>query len=207
METTIFDSIKLKSLIRKISFDYVFLRQMTAQGISAFPSKSIKIPLLALLIPVLMLSGCRFYSFTGGQFSGAKTFSVDYFKPQTAMATPTYAQRFTEAMKDLLLAQSPLKLQETDGDLRFSGSIIDYSTAPAAIQSGAAETASLNRLTITVKVKYENSLDPDLGFEKTFSKFSDFDANQDLFSIEEELWSLINEQLTQEIYNASVGNW
>jgi hypothetical protein len=43
--------------------------------------------------------------------------------------------------------------------------------------------------------------------EKTFSKFADFDANQDLFSIEEGLWALINEQLTQEIYNASVGNW
>jgi hypothetical protein len=52
-----------------------------------------------------------------------------------------------------------------------------------------------------------NSLEPDLSFDKTFSKFADFDANQDLFSIEESLWSLINEQLTQEIYNASVGNW
>ena len=75
------------------------------------------------------------------------------------------------------------------------------------MQSGAAETASLNRLTITVKLKYENSLEPELGFEKTFSKFADYDANQDLFTIEESLWSLINEQLTQEIYNASVGNW
>ena len=42
---------------------------------------------------VTALSGCGIYSFTGGQFSGAKTFSVDYFKPQTAMATPLYAQR------------------------------------------------------------------------------------------------------------------
>jgi len=46
-----------------------------------------------------------------------------------------------------------------------------------------------------------------LSFEKNFSKFADYDANQDLFTIEESLWSLINEQLTQEIYNASVGNW
>jgi hypothetical protein len=156
---------------------------------------------------ITALSGCGIYSFTGGQFSGAKTFSVDYFKPQTAMATPLYAQRFTESLKDLLLAQSPLKLAERKGELTFSGTIVDYRTAPVAVQSGAAETASLNRLTITVKVSYVNSLEPDLSFEKTFSKFADFDANQDLFSIEEGLWSLINEQLTQEIYNASVGNW
>jgi hypothetical protein len=154
-----------------------------------------------------IVSGCGVYSFTGGQYSGAKTFSVDYFKPQSALATPLYAQRFTESLKDLLLAQSPLRLTERNGELTYSGTIVDYRTAPIAVQSGAAETASLNRLTITVKVKYENSLEPELNFEKTFSKFADYDANQDLFTIEESLWSLINEQLTQEIYNASVGNW
>jgi hypothetical protein len=153
------------------------------------------------------LAGCGIYSFTGGQFSGAKTFSVDYFKPQSAMATPLYAQRFTESLKDILLAQSPLRIAEKNGELSYSGTIIDYRTAPIAVQSGAAETASLNRLTITIKVKYENSLEPELNFEKTFTKFADYDANQDLFTIEESLWSLINEQLTQEIYNASVGNW
>jgi hypothetical protein len=154
-----------------------------------------------------ILAGCGIYSFTGGQYSGAKTFSVDYFKPQSAMVTPLFAQRFTESLKDLLLAQSPLRLAEKNGELSYSGAVIDYRTAPVAVQSGAAETASLNRLTITVKVKYENSLEPELNFEKTFSKFADYDANQDLFTIEESLWSLINEQLTQEIYNASLGNW
>jgi hypothetical protein len=161
---------------------------------------------ISILLSVL-LAGCGIYSFTGGQYSGAKTFSVDYFKPQSAMVTPLYAQRFTESLKDLLLAQSPLRLSEKNGDLMYSGTVIDYRIAPVAIQSGAAETASLNRLTITVKVKYDNSLEPELSFEKSFSKFADYDANQDLFTIEESLWSLINEQLTQEIYNASVGNW
>jgi hypothetical protein len=160
-----------------------------------------------VLISSASLAGCGIYSFTGGQYSGAKTFSVDYFKPQSAMVTPLYAQRFTESLKDLLLAQSPLRLAEKNGELSYSGTVIDYKTAPVAVQSGAAETASLNRLTITVKVKYENSIDTELSFEKTFSKFADYDANQDLFTIEESLWSLINEQLTQEIYNASVGNW
>lgn len=159
------------------------------------------------LVASTSLVGCGIYSFTGGQYSGAKTFSVDYFKPQSAMVTPLYAQRFTESLKDLLLAQSPLRIAEKNGELLYSGTIVDYRTAPVAVQSGAAETASLNRLTITVKVKYENSLEPELSFEKTFSKFADYNANQDLFTIEESLWSLINEQLTQEIYNASVGNW
>ena len=69
------------------------------------------------------------------------------------------------------------------------------------------ETASLNRLNITIKVKYTNTLEPDLSFDKTFSKFADFEAAADLLSVEDRLWSEINDQLLQEIYNASVGNW
>lgn len=152
--------------------------------------------------------GCTVnYSMTGGQFGNAKTFSVDYFKPQTGLATPVYAQQFSEAMKDYLQAQSPLKLRESEGDLQFAGSIVDYSIAPVSAQGGTAETASMNRLTISVKVKYTNTLEEELSFEKNFSKFADFEANKDLFSVEQDLWKQINDQLTVEIYNASVGNW
>ncbi len=161
---------------------------------------------VAYLFLLVMMVACTVrYSLSGGQFSGASTFSVDLFKPQTALASPIYAQRLTESLKDLLLSQSPLKLAETNGDLRYEGYITDYRIAPVAIQGN--ETASLNRLYITIKVKYTNTLEPDLSFDKTFSKFADFEANLDLLAVEERLWRDINDQLLQEIYNASVGNW
>jgi len=154
----------------------------------------------------LLLAGCEIrYSFSGGQFSGAKTFSVQYIKPQTALASPAYAQRLTESFKDVMLSQSPLSLTETKGDLQYEGTITQYAITPVAVQSN--ETASLNRLSITIKISYTNTLEPDLNFEKSFTKFADFPASQSLFSVEEELWQQINDQLTQEIYNSSVGNW
>jgi hypothetical protein len=166
---------------------------------------------LLLILPAFVFTtvGCGFYnlSFTGGQYSGARTFSVDYLKPQAALSTPIYSQRLTETLKDLLVAQSPLKLVETDGELQYAGSIIEYRVSPVAIEAGNSETASLNRLTIGVKINYVNTIETDLSFEKTFSKFADFDAGADLFSVEENLWKEINEQLTIEIFNASVGNW
>jgi hypothetical protein len=159
-----------------------------------------------LLILMCSSQGCQVrYSFSGGQFSGAKTFSVDLFRTQTALASPVYAQRLTEGLKDVLLSQSPLTLSESAGDLRYEGSITDYRVTPVAIQGN--ETASLNRLSITLKVKYTNTLEPDLSFDKTFTKFADFTATEDLYSIEENLWQSINDQIIQEIYNASVGNW
>jgi hypothetical protein len=155
---------------------------------------------------LMVISSCEVrYSMTGGQFSGAKTFSVETFKSQTALASPIYAQQLTESYKSLLLSQSPLKLAEEDGELQYQGFITEYRVTPVAIQGN--ETASLNRLTITVKLKYTNTLEPDLSFDKTFSKFADFEASLDLQSQEAGLWEIINDQLMQEFYNASVGNW
>lgn len=155
---------------------------------------------------LLALTACTVrYSFTGGQFSGAKTFSVSYFKPQTALASQVYSLRFTEALKDQLLSQSPLQLIENGGELNYQGSITDYRISPVAAQ--ANETTSLNRLTVSVKVKYSNTKEPDLSFERSFTRFADFDAAKDLFTIEEQLWAEINNQLVQDVYNASVGNW
>jgi hypothetical protein len=161
---------------------------------------------VGLLLVMLLFASCEIrYSFSGGQFSGAKTFSVSYLKPQTALASPTYSQRLTENFKDVMLSQSPLSLSETNGDLQFEGSVTNYVVAPMAIQSN--ETASLTRLSITIKIKYTNTLEPDLNFEKSFTKFADFAATESLFAVQEDLWKQINDQLGQEIYNASVGNW
>ncbi len=123
------------------------------------------------------------------------------------MATPAYAQKLTESLKDLLLSQSPLKFVESEGDLQYGGVITGYSIAPQAIGAGTNETAALNRLSITVKITYTNSIEPELSFEKTFMRFADYDSGQDLFVVEEELWRNINDQLTIEIFNNSVGNW
>ena len=91
---------------------------------------------VGLLLVMLLFASCEIrYSFSGGQFSGAKTFSVSYLKPQTALASPTYSQRLTENFKDVMLSQSPLSLSETNGDLQFEGSVTNYVVAPMAIQS------------------------------------------------------------------------
>jgi hypothetical protein len=161
--------------------------------------------LVLLFIPVL-LSGCSVgVTMSGTDTSGASTFSVDYFKPNTALATPLLAQRFTESLKDLILQQSPLNLTKRDGDLTYEGSIIGYDISPSAVQ--ANETADQNRLTITVKVKYTNTIEKEKSFERTFSKFADYPSSQDLFAIEDQLIEDINDQLTQDIFNASLGNW
>jgi len=160
---------------------------------------------ISFIFLIALSGGCGVYTPYGAQTSGARTYSVDYFKSQTPQASPTVALNFTESLKDLIQRQSTLKLVDEDGELRYSGAIVDYRVQPISVQGD--ETASRNRLTVTVQVRYTNTIEKDLSFDRSFSKFADYDSSSDLLSVEEDLMSQINEQLLQEIFNASLGNW
>ncbi|MDG1261318.1 MAG: LptE family protein [Flavobacteriales bacterium] len=161
--------------------------------------------ILILISFSFLLTTCGIYTPYGAQTSGAKTFSVDYIKPQTPLASPAIAQNFTEALKDLIQRQSTLRLEDDKGELQFKGMITEYRVSPVGVSGD--EIASRNRLTVSVKINYVNTLETDLNFDRTFTKFSDYDSGSNLLDVEDELMADISEQLTQEIFNASLGNW
>ena len=119
--------------------------------------------------------GCKVnYSFTGASIAeDVKTVSVKTFQSYAPLANANISQTFTEALKDKFISQTNLDLIAKDGDLRFEGSITGYNVTSVAIQGN--ETAALNRLTITVKVKFTNTKDEKLDYETNFSikTFSD----------------------------------
>jgi hypothetical protein len=146
------------------------------------------------------------YGFSGATIPPeAKTVSVQYFQTTATLAPPTLSQSFTEALKDRMSSQTRLALVNKGGDLNFEGSITGYSSTPIAIQS--TDVAALNRLTITVNVKYSCSFDEKKNFEQSFTRFADFQSSKNLSSVEGELINDINEQLTQEIFNRALNDW
>jgi len=104
-----------------------------------------------------------------------------------------------------MLAQTRLDLAAKRGDLQFEGIVTGYQIGNAAISS--EEFTTLNRLTITVKVKYTNTIEKDKSFEKNFSRFADYDSQVNFTDIEIELVEDVNGQLTQDIFDASLGAW
>jgi hypothetical protein len=164
---------------------------------------------IALLFVLTFLSRCSVnYSFNSGGSvpEGANEFSVAYFENKSALASGIASQAFTEALRDVFINQTKLNSVQEDGDLIFEGYISDYRVQPLSIQAGS-ETAAQNRFTMAVVVKYTNQLDETKNFERTFSRFVDYPANQDFNSIEESLLQEVNKQLVQDIFNASVGDW
>lgn len=160
-----------------------------------------------LLSGVLIMQACGTYSFSGASIPAEmKTVSVQFFENNSALVVPYLSQQFTEALKDRIRNQSRLSIVRSDGDANFEGRITDYSIRPVAIQGN--DRAGLNRLTVTVSVKYTNSLNSELNFEQSFQAFQEFSLNQGPIQTQEQkLLTLINRQLTEDIFNKAFANW
>jgi len=146
------------------------------------------------------------YSFSGGSVPAeAQTFSVDYFLVSAPLANPNYGQQVSEAYRDLMLSQSRLRLATSDGDLHYEGTVIRYDLQPVAVTGD--EQSSRNRLTIAMKVRFFNRIEPEKDKEISLSQFEDFDAASDFSIIESELVAAINTKILQDMYDQTLGDW
>ncbi len=157
-----------------------------------------------VLLAFAFISGC--YSFKSGRIpENIKTVTIKYFPNRAPIVQPSLSQYFTDKMKEKFVSESRLTLVNKDGDLNFEGYISDYNNSPSAIQS--SQQAALNRLTITVNVKFTNLKDPKQDFETSFTRFAEYSSSQNFSAVESSLISEISRQLIDDIYNRSVSNW
>lgn len=147
------------------------------------------------------------YDFKGGISIDPqiKTFSVQYFDNRAPRMEPTISQRFSDGLKDYIEGNTRLRLATNYGDVDFSGIITDYSIEATAITTG--DQAAKTRFTIAVKVTYKNLYDQEADFEETFSRFREFDANEDISSRELDLSNEIIEEIVELIFNRAFVNW
>lgn len=162
---------------------------------------------LALLLSILLISGCRIqYSFSGTSIQpDVKTFTVEYFDNKAPKINPSLSNTLSESLIDKYRKLTSLEFVEEGGDLYVSGIITGYDTKPVAVT--ANEVAAQNRLTITIKIQFSNKLHPKEDFEKSFSAFADYDSMQSLDAVESQLCDDIIEILVEDIFNATVANW
>ncbi|MCX6253488.1 MAG: LptE family protein [Bacteroidia bacterium] len=162
--------------------------------------------LLILIIGVIILNECTVsYKFTGASTVGLKTVSIQYFQNRASLVQPGLSQYITDALIDKCKSQTNLKYINEVGDVNFEGEISDYNTRPLTVAADAM--AAMNRFTITVKVKFTNSVNPELSFEQTFSRYQDYDSNLDLSQVEKDLSDKIVEMIVEDIFNQAFVNW
>ena len=146
------------------------------------------------------------YSFTGASIPPeAKTISVATFPNYAATVNPQLSQKLTDDLIQMFSSQTSLDIASDEGDLQLSGEITGYETRASALS--ATDEVSMNRLTITVKVKFVNTKDPDADFEQSFSRYRDYAATQDFSAVESSLMGEIVTELCEDIFNKAVVNW
>ena len=157
-----------------------------------------------MILLTIFLQSCGIYSFTGASTS-AKTITIRYFQNNSPLVNPTLSQVFTDALKDKFVSQTTLDLVPRGGELILEGNIINYETQPVAIQGN--ETAALNRLTITVHVKFTNTVEDNHDFETNFTEFKEYSSSKSLSEVQDDLIKSINDLLVEDIFNKAVVNW
>ncbi|NEV94824.1 LptE family protein [Psychroflexus sp. YR1-1] len=165
-----------------------------------------KIRLLIPFLCLLSLQSCGYYSFTGADTGNAETFQVNYFQNNAQLVEPGIDRDFTLGLQDLIQNQTSLNLVNDNGDLIYEGEITRYYIAP--MTATADSRAAQNRLTIEVRVRFYNTLDPEKDFEQSFSFYYDYPANALLSgALREEAIEEIFLRITQDVFNASLTNW
>jgi len=165
-----------------------------------------KIQIVIVFLMLITSTACVSYSFTGAPIT-AKTISIDFFPNKARLVNPSLSQVITDGFRDRFVNQTKMDLVEGDADMHLEGEIIDYRTNPVAIQGN--ETAALNRLTITVKVRFTNN-EPDKendSFDQSFSGYEDYDASQSFAAVEDQLVEIITERIITDVFNKAVVNW
>lgn len=154
----------------------------------------------------LLVNSCGVYNFTGTGKINAETFQVNYFQNNAPLVEPGIERTFTIELQEIIQNQTNLNLVSQGGDLLYEGEITDYRITP--MTATADQRAAQNRLTVTVMVRFTNRNKEDDNFEKRFSFFYDFDANQQLVGSQlSSALDVIFERITQDIFNESLAKW
>ncbi len=163
--------------------------------------------ILALLV-MLVAQGCISYKFNGASidYNKYKTVSFANFPIRAALVYPPLQQVFQNKLQDVVTQQT--RLQQVDNpnsNLRFEGEITNYSLSPQAVGDNAYATRT--RLTISVRVHYIDNINEALSNDINVSAYRDFDANQLLIDVQDQLCEEISTELVDLIFNQTLGNW
>lgn len=183
----------------------------------AFTPKN-KINSLIKLINIyffILISFCTVscYSFTGSSLSPeTKTIQINPFLNNSPLNNATLAQEFTIDMQNRFLQRTNLKGTKENPDLLLEGQITNYSLAPSTISApvnaaGGVIQAAQTKLSITVQVHFENHVEPEKSFDRSFTDEATFSSSMSIAEIESTQVKLVNERIINKIFNDIVANW
>lgn len=159
-------------------------------------------------LTLLILSACRIsYKFNGASinYELTKTIQIDNFPIRSAYVWSPMQSIFQNKLTDLFASQTKLRQVKKNGDLQLSGEITGFDQYNKGISSDGY--SSQVQLKMTVNVRFVNNKNHEEDFERQFSATTEYDASQQLTSVQEELVTQMVKDITEQIFNSTVANW
>lgn len=162
-----------------------------------------------LSLAVCLLAACSIsYKFNGASinYDKVKTISFENFPNRSAaFVWGPMESMFNTALQDIFLRQTRLKMTKQGGDLELSGEITNYDAYNKGVGSDGYSTMA--ELRMTVNVRFVNNTNHSEDFEKQFSSSREYNASQQLASVQEDLVDQMIDEIVDQIFNATVANW
>lgn len=158
---------------------------------------------------ILLLVSCSVsYKFNGASidYSKIKTIEIRDFQNQALTVYPPLAYELNEKIKDVFNRNTKLRqVNNQAADLELEGEITRYDLTPLAVQENAI--AAQTRLTMSVRIRFINNVNPSEDKEDSFTAYRDFSSSQMLTDVQDELIQELNKDIVDQIFNATMSNW
>ena len=166
--------------------------------------------LSAFCIFCIVSTGCGVYSFSpkGTLDPDIKTVRVLPFDNKAPYNNPQLTPNLTERLRQKITRQTKLtQTNSENANLEVSGTVTDYSVLTTGVSSSNGQSqTSINRLTVSVHIIFNNTLKNDIK-EADVSRSFDFPANQSLNLAERQLLEQIVQNLSDDIFNRIFSDW
>lgn len=163
-------------------------------------------PVLLLSCLCLLLSGCWFYSFSGASIpEHLDTVAIPIVEDRSFGGTPGMDQVLTDFLIERFARQTRLALEpdENAADVLLTAAIESYRNEPVAVTGD--EVAALNRVTISVQVRYFDQVEDEEVLARSFSQSDQYDAAD--IDREAETAAAILRQIADDIFTAATSDW
>lgn len=146
------------------------------------------------------------YKFTGTSidYTVIKSLQLDPIANRAPYGWAPMEAMFNNKLQDKYANQTRLQMVKRNGDLHISGEIVAYDQFNKAV--AADGFASQVQLRMTVNIRFENKKNSQ-NWEKQFSATTQYDASQSLNAVQEGLVQEMINDITDQIFNATVADW
>ena len=118
----------------------------------------------------------------------------------------TMESMFNTALQDMYMQQTRLKQVRQGGDLELSGEITNYDAYNKGVGSDGYSTMAELRMTVNVRFVNNSNHAEDFS-DQQFTASREYNASQQLSSVQEELVQQMIDEIVEQIFNATVANW